>query len=224
MREVAEAALAHADAVIVIDDGSRDGTAARLEGLPVRVIRHEANRGKGARLAEGLDLAFAEGAEHVLALDADGQHDPADIPAFRALSGQGVFVLGDRSGDRAEMPALRRLSNDFGSFFITWACAQPVRDAQCGMRLYSRDGWRRVRLTPRAARGFVFETAVLMHASEAGVRFRQLPIAARYGVVTRPSHFRPLRDFAAIFGAVAGFLVSRGLRPKGLLTALRMLR
>lgn len=224
VRAVAEGALAHADAVVVIDDGSRDGTAERLAGLPVRVIRHQENLGKGARLVEGLELAFAEGADHVLTLDADGQHDPEDIPAFRARAEQGAFVLGDRSGDRAEMPAARRRANDFGSFFITWACAQEVRDAQCGMRLYSRDGWRRTRMSRRAARGFVFETAVLMHASEAGVRFHSVPIAARYGKVTRPSHFRPLRDFAAIFGAVAGFLATRGFRPTGLLTALRTLR
>ena len=102
IRAIVEGALAHVDHVLVVNDGSTDGTVAALEGLPVEIVDHDDNRGKGRRLAEGLDHAIALGAEAVLTLDADGQHDPEDIPAFIAAARKapGSLVIGDRFEDR----------------------------------------------------------------------------------------------------------------------------
>ena len=86
IRAVFEGTLEHVDRVLVISDGSTDGTVAALAGLPVEIVDHTENRGKGYRLAEGLDHAIANGAEAVLTLDADDQHDPDDIPAFIAAA------------------------------------------------------------------------------------------------------------------------------------------
>lgn len=223
IRAVAAATIPHVDAVVVLDDGSTDGTSEALAGLGVRVIRYEANAGKGARLAEGLALAFAEGAGAVITLDADGQHDPADIPTFRAASARhpGALVLGNRFGDIASMPRGRARAIRFGDFFIGWACERRVSDAQCGMRLYPHRFAEVVRMPPSAARHFVFETAALFHAAKAGIAFVDVPVDARYeGFLKRPSHYRPLRDTLRIVGAIASFLLAHRLQPRGLLIAL----
>ena len=227
IRGVVEGVLAHADRVLVISDGSTDGTVAQLCGLPVDIIEHRTNRGKGWRLAEGLDHAFADGADAVLTLDADGQHDPDDIPAFleAARAAPGALVVGDRSLDRAAMPAGRASSIGFGDFFIGWATGQRFRDAQCGMRLYPESLWRAVELPPAECQHFVFETAVLLRAAEAGFRFARVPVKARYaGYVQRPSHYRPALDTLRIAWAVMKFRVRRGLKPRGLLIASGLLR
>jgi len=224
IREVVEGALGHARRVLVISDGSTDGTVAALAGLPVEVIAHADNRGKGFRLAEGLDHAVASGAEAVLTMDADGQHDPADIPAFLAAAraAPDCLVIGDRSADRAAMPPGRAASIGFGDFFIGWACARRVRDAQCGMRLYPAALWRGIAVPNAERTHFVFETAVLLRAAEAGFGFVRVPVKARYGGhVQRRSHYRPLLDTLRIVWTVTRFLLARGLRPQGLLRSLR---
>lgn len=211
--------LPHVDRVWVVDDGSTDGTGEALTGLKVELIRHKENLGKGERLAEGLDRAFGAGAAMVVTLDADGQHDPALIPAFlaRAAEQPGALILGNRFGDTRAIPNGRARAIRFGNFFIGWACGWRIHDAQCGMRLYPAAFGRYVQVPAHRRRGFVFETAALMHAAEAGLPFAEVPIAARYaGFQHRPSHFRPIADFLAIFGTVTAFLLSRGLRLRGL--------
>ncbi|MEM1382642.1 MAG: glycosyltransferase family 2 protein [Pseudomonadota bacterium] len=223
IRAIAEAARPHVDGMIVIDDGSTDGTSEALAGLPIRLIRHSQNAGKGPRLAEGLAAAFAAGAAQVVTLDGDGQHDPGDIPAFRAAArgNPGALILGDRSAAMATMPQGRARSIRFGNLFIGWACGRPIADAQCGMRLYPRQVWQTLSVPRRHIRGFVYETAVLLYAAEAGAAFATVPIPARYaGFQKRPSHFRPVADFLLIAWAVTQFLVSRGFRVGGLLTVL----
>ncbi len=218
---------AHLPDVLVIDDGSSDATAELANAAGARVIRHRETRGKGPRLVEGIERALGEGASGVLTLDGDGQHDPAIIPAFLAAhrAHPGALVLGDRSGEREKIPKGRGRSIRIGNFFIGWGCARPLSDSQCGMRLYSAEGWRRVRVPERDIRGFVFETSVLLHAAEAGVPFATVPVPVHYAeVLKRKSHFRPVGDFLAIAGAIARFLVGRGFRPRGLLIALGLLR
>ncbi|MCI4662264.1 MAG: glycosyltransferase family 2 protein [Neomegalonema sp.] len=223
LREVVLATRRHIETVIVIDDGSSDGSAEAIADLDVRLIRETQNLGKGVRLAQGFDLAAREGFSHVLTLDADGQHDPEDIPAFAAKAAEHpeALILGDRSGDMAQMPARRKHGIRFGNFFIGWASRQPIQDAQCGMRVYPMALWQRLEIPKRRKQGFLFETAVLLYGAEAGARFVSVPVAARYeGFVQRPSHFHPIRDFLKLFGMVTRFLITRGLRPTGLLIAL----
>lgn len=227
IRAVVEGALAHADRIVVINDGSTDGTVAALAGLPVEIVDHAENRGKGFRLAEGIEQAVATGAEVVLTLDADGQHDPNDIPAFIAAARRapGCLVMGDRFDDRKSMPECRAVPIRFGDFFISWASGCRIRDAQCGMRLYPAALLRQVRLPAAERSHFVFETAILLHAAEAGFALVRVPIKARYeGFVLRRSHFRPIVDTLRIVRALARFLLARGLKPRGLLIALGALR
>ena len=78
--DIARRTLRHADVVIVVDDGSADGTADALAGLDVVVVRHARNLGKGASLADGIALALEQGVDAVATLDADGQHLPFFFP------------------------------------------------------------------------------------------------------------------------------------------------
>lgn len=227
IRAIVEGALAHVDHVLVVNDGSTDGTVAALEGLPVEIVDHDDNRGKGRRLAEGLDHAIALGAEAVLTLDADGQHDPEDIPAFiaAARTAPGSLVIGDRFENRASMPKSRAFSIGLGDFFISWATGRRFRDGQCGMRLYPAVLWHQTSVPEAERSHFVFETAILLRAADAGFDFVRVPIRARYqGFVQRPSHFRPVIDTLRIIRTISGFLVRRGLKPRGLLIALGVLR
>jgi glycosyltransferase involved in cell wall biosynthesis len=124
--------------VLVVDDGSDDDTAARAEAAEARVMRQSPNQGKGAALRAGFRLALSEGCEAVLTLDADGQHDPAEIPSFleKFAARQIDLLVGER--DFSQMPLIRRIANTFSRWSFSWAVGQGVRDNQSGYRLISR--------------------------------------------------------------------------------------
>ena len=131
------------------------------------------------------------------------------------------MIIGERSENREEMPTYRAMSIAFGDFFISIAAGCRVRDAQCGMRIYPASLWRQIDVPDHETGHFVFETAVLLHAGQAGVPFRRVPIAARYaGVVQRPSHYRPVRDTVRIVGVVTRHVLGQWFgRRNGLVGA-----
>ena len=105
LRRVVEGVLAQrtpeADAVLVVDDGSTDAGTESLEGLPVMIVRHSQNQGKGRAILTAAREAAARGYTHILTLDADGQHDPADIPALLEKHGEhpAAIIVGARRFD-----------------------------------------------------------------------------------------------------------------------------
>src|SRR5215203_3056560 len=107
--------------VVVVDDGSSDESAAVAEAAGATVIRQVPNAGKGAALRAGFRHALADGAEAVVTLDADGQHDPAETPAFLAAfrERRPGLIVGRR--DFSEMPPVRRLSNVVGGAAVSLA-------------------------------------------------------------------------------------------------------
>ncbi|MDX1431839.1 MAG: glycosyltransferase family 2 protein [Gammaproteobacteria bacterium] len=213
----------HVRWVIVVDDGSTDGTAAALAGLPVRVLANGRNLGKGASLLRGFEHALALGADAVVTLDADGQHLPEDIPRLLAASAHrpGDIVIGARLHHRERMPRLRRFGNAMADFWISWACGYPVRDTQSGMRLYP--GAALARVCPRRARGFVLESELLIEAARTGCYASCIGIDTIYGSAPRRSHYRTMHDTLAIVAMVAAKLARRGLYPLGLLRSLGLL-
>jgi glycosyltransferase involved in cell wall biosynthesis len=222
IRAVAEAALRQASRIIVVDDGSVDGTAARLAGLPVVVLRNASTLGKAASLWRGMEHALAHGVDAVITLDGDGQHDPADIArliaAYRQSSAR--IVIGARLSDRHKIPAYRYLANRFANFWIAWAAGYPIEDSQSGFRLYPASLLRRVRVAHGRGAGFVFESEILIEASRLGVASVAVPVAAIYPNSARPSHFRPVVDILRITRMVAWKLLSRGLHLRGLVDSL----
>jgi glycosyltransferase involved in cell wall biosynthesis len=218
IREVAARARAHVETVIVIDDGSHDGTAAQLRGLDVEVLRHETNRGKAATLWTGFERALALGADAIVTLDGDGQHGPEDIPrllAAHALHPDRI-VVGTRLHDRANFPARRYYANCFARFWISWAAGYPIADTQTGFRVYPARLFEVVKHADFRAEGFVFESEVLIVAAQRGIGGVGVPIPGIYPKTARPSHFRPVADIARIVVMVAGHLARRGFYPAGL--------
>ena len=217
IRDVVEGALAHCDRVIVIDDGSDDGTAEAVADLPITVLRHARRMGKGAGLRSGFAEALQRGFAAVVTMDGDGQHSADDIPRLLAAANRrrGWIVIGARLRKRANQPLYRRLANEFGDWGIAWGTGYQVADSQSGQRLYPAD------VCALACAGipgedFVFEAQVVMSAAqELGTRCVSVPIEARYNTVHaapdfRPSHFRPLRDLWRITSHIVLQCLRRG--------------
>ncbi|MEP6769183.1 MAG: glycosyltransferase family 2 protein [Acidobacteriota bacterium] len=190
--------LAHVPAVLVVDDGSADRTSAEAARAGARVLRLEANAGKGSAIRAGLADILASDATHVAFVDADGQHDPADLPALLAAAREGDdFVIGSRMGDPGAIPAVRYRTNEIGSRILSRMTGFEVQDGQSGYRVISADVLRPMRLS---ARRYIIETEILLKAAPRLERLRQVPVRAVYG---GPSHYRWFRDTWIIsWGAV----------------------
>ena len=177
--------------VVVIDDGSTDGSGAAAALAGAKVITHAVNQGKGKALNTGFDYAVQRGVDAAITLDADGQHDPDEIPtfieAFRA--GKGDLIIGQRRFD--QMPAKSQFGNRVGTFLLGIAMGRPVPDNQSGYRLLSRDVLAKIR--PSSTR-FEAEVEILLRAQIAGFRLAWVPIKTIYN--DKKSHFRPLHDSA----------------------------
>ena len=217
--DVAARAAAVAKTVIVVDDGSTDGTHERLAGLPVTLLRNERNLGKGASLWRGMQHALALGVDGVVTLDGDGQHAPEDVPRLVrvARAHPDDIVIGARLIGRETSPRERRMANRVADFFIGWAAGQPLDDSQSGFRVYPASLVRRLDVRHG---GFVFESEALIAAGRLGVRCRSVAIAAVYPKDARPSHFRPVADIARISRMILWQLARRGLYPAGLYRSL----
>jgi glycosyltransferase involved in cell wall biosynthesis len=175
--------------VVVIDDGSSDGTGAAAALVGAKVLAHATNRGKGVALNTGFAYAIQRDVAAAITLDADGQHDPAEIPLFinAFQGGAGDIIIGQRTF--AKMPVVRRAANRTGTWLLSRAMGQPVPDNQSGYRLLSRDVMRTIR--PSSAR-FEAEVEILLRAQLAGFRVGWVPIKTIYG--DEVSHFNPVRD------------------------------
>jgi glycosyltransferase involved in cell wall biosynthesis len=175
--------------VIVVDDGSSDDTAARAREAGAIVIEQRPNQGKGAALRMGFRRAIAAGYDAVLTLDADGQHDPTEIPRFLealAVEPPPDLVIGRRNF-RA-MPPIRRLSNELGGRAFSWAVGRPIPDNQSGYRLVSR---RLMEATLASDEGgFEFEVEMITTCIRLGGMIAWVPIRTIYA--GEPSHIRPL--------------------------------
>ena len=217
--DLAERALAFSRHVIVVDDGSSDGTAELLSELPVTVLRNGATQGKGASLVAGFREALTREVWAVATLDGDGQHRPEDLPKFLALARQekDKIIIGSRLADKAEFPAERYRANRFADFWVSWASGHLIEDSQSGFRLYPRQVLESVRARADRHHGFVFESEILINAARKGYGSAAVSIPALYhGATQRKSHFRPVADILRIVYMVAGKLLSRWMYPQGL--------
>jgi glycosyltransferase involved in cell wall biosynthesis len=185
---VIQGALTHLP-VLVVDDGSRDDTAALSAQAGAQVLRQIPNQGKGAALKAGFRQALSQGYDAILTLDADGQHDPAEIPAFLAANRQAPADLLVGARDFSQMPLPRRLANSSGQALFSWAVGQPIRDNQSGYRLVSR------RLAEASLQaqmgGFEFEVEMIVLCIQRGYRLGWVPIRTIYA--GQSSHIDPLR-------------------------------
>ncbi len=222
IRDVAGAALAYVSLVIVVDDGSQDGTAEALSGLDVVVLRNATNCGKGTSLKRGMACAVQRGATAIVTMDGDGQHMPQDAQRLldMAQDHPDDIIIGARLIDMDAFPRRRYYANQVANFFISWAAGYAIEDSQSGFRLYPARLLRQPRIAKIHAPGFAFESEVLIEAVRLGYESKPVAIAAVYGKEKRASHFRPVMDIVRITRMVAWKLISRGLYLNGLYRAL----
>jgi glycosyltransferase involved in cell wall biosynthesis len=182
----------HVSHVLVVDDGSTDGTGVLASDAGAEVVRHPSNRGKGAAIRSGLSAIEARPFSHVLFLDGDMQHAPDDAPRLidAARLGKGDFILGERPFDRRTTPRARYYTNTISSWVISRCfIGQRVADAQSGFRLIDTQLLRRVTLS---GRGYEIETEMLIKLARRGARIARVPIGIHYHAAA--SKLRPLRD------------------------------
>lgn len=182
--------------VLVVDDGSDDGTSRIAEAEGAAVIRHDINLGKGESLTDGYRYAAKQGYDAIVTLDADGQHDPRDVLRFfDAYNRTGIPVLiGNRTQDRRRMPVVRRITNRVMSYMLNRRMQQYVPDTQNGFRLYQTDV---VLMVIPETKGFAAESEILLKLDGIDIRMGSVPVAAVYG--DERSHIRPIHDTRLFF-------------------------
>ena len=184
--------------VVVVDDGSTDETAELAEAAGATVLRQVPNQGKGAALKRGFRWAIDNGADAVLMLDADGQHDPAEIPKFLNMyaTNRSDLIIGYRNF--SEMPFKRKVANTIGRASISWAMGQKILDNQSGYRLVSRRLMEATLESDEA--GFEFEVDMVVLCIRRGMRLDWVPIRTIYA--GEGSHIKPWHHVKNFFRVV----------------------
>ena len=186
--KVVRGAITHLP-VLVIDDGSSDATSQVSENVGATILRQTTNQGKGVALRSGFQYAIKRGYQAVLTLDADGQHDPEEIPAFLKTfqANQADLIIGER--DFSQIPPVRRLANTMGRWSFSWAVGQPINDNQSGYRLISKRMMEAMLKSSES--GFEFEVEMIVVCIQRGYVLDWVPIRTIY--CEEGSHIHPLR-------------------------------
>ena len=184
--------------VIAVNDGSTDATLAALRASGATVIDQQPNQGKGAALKRGYRAAMESGASAVIQLDADGQHDPAEIPGFvrKFRETRADLIIGERQF--RQMPLVRRASNTIGRAAFSWAMGRRINDNQSGYRLLGRRLMEAVLASDES--GYEFEMDQIVIAVKRGWRIEGVPIRTIYG--EEKSNIRPLQHVVHFFRMV----------------------
>ena len=215
--------------VLVVDDGSTDGTGTAAEAAGATVMRHESPRGVGAAFGTALRFAVDSGADLMVSIDADGQFDPADIAALIEPVRTGVadFASASRFADPTlspRMPIMKRWGNQMMSRIVSRLTGQTFHDVSCGMRCYSR----RAALSLNPIGRFTYTQEVFLNLAFKQLRIAEVPVVVRgerefgrsrvagnlwsYALNTSGIIFRCYRDYRPMifFGAIAGVLGAVG--------------
>lgn len=182
--KVVLAAKAFVDEVIVVDDGSTDSTGQIAGALGAKVIRHSRNMGKGEAMRSLFSACRDLGADFMVTLDGDGQHEPAEIPLLvdPLKRNEADIVIGARFHDgNTGIPAHRRVGNKL----LNAVTISGVSDTQSGFRAYSRKAVQALRPSES---GMGVDSEILMDASKNGLRIMEVPVSVKYGIGKTSTH------------------------------------
>jgi glycosyltransferase involved in cell wall biosynthesis len=196
---VALLAREHVDEVLVIDDGSRDGTADVARETGASVISHERNKGKGAAVKSALHYAAANGFDALVLLDGDGQHEPDQIPQLLQpiQDGTADIVIGSR--EIKQMPRYRRVGRLVLDY--TTAAGTMTRDSQSGFRALSRKAVEALLSKNLQANGFSIESEMILAARDLQLSIAEVPITCTYDV-EKPSTKNPVSHGMGVLGTI----------------------
>jgi glycosyltransferase involved in cell wall biosynthesis len=201
--EVPEAA--EGERLLVVDDGSRDGTGKLARSLGCTVVAHGENRGKGAALRTGLATARALGFDVALTVDADGQHPATSARTILYASyDRAALVLAVRDLLASGAPKKNQMSNRISNFFLSFFSGKALADTQCGLRRYPVEAT--LALGGKAP-GYAYESELLLRAVAAGMPIVEVPVPVYYPPEDlRVTHFDGVRDPARIVVTVVSTL------------------
>jgi glycosyltransferase involved in cell wall biosynthesis len=182
----------HIDTVVV-DDGSIDHTENVAMQYGAYLLKHSSNLGKGAALRTGFQYILQKGYEIVVTLDADGQHDPSEIPSLLRIfqSVKPDILIASRAEEFEKMSFLRRFWNRLGTRAVARLCHADITDSQSGFRLMRADVLKAVGLSTS---GFETELELLIKSCKKNFTVLSVPIKTLRVDGTESSHFKPVAD------------------------------
>ena len=182
--------------VVVVDDGSSDGTGLTAQSKGAHVITIAQRGGKGNAMHKGFDHIVSQGYDALIVMDGDGQHSVDDVPAFieRYKATQASVINGNRMANNKNMPFVRRVTNRLMSWMVSRICVQRIDDTQCGFRLISCSVLRAIKLT---STNFEIETEILIKASKKGFKIDSVPVQTIYQ--DEQSKIHPVKDTIRFF-------------------------
>ena len=166
----------YVEGIVVVDDGSRDKTRHAAEQANAIVLSHAINLGKGAALKTGCDFAVKKGAKFIVALDADAQHNPGNIPRFIEKLKNNDIVFGYRKAS-SKMPLVLRFGNWFISIVVNVLYGIRLNDTQCGFRAFSKEAYKKIRWN---AGDYSMESEMISRAGKQRLKYVQIPIETIY--------------------------------------------
>jgi len=204
--EVVRSIHARGFKVVVVDDGSKDTTAAEAEAAGATVLQHLSNQGKGVALQTAYRHVRQQGFSGLITMDGDGQHDPDDVPVLLAVARTtgAPVVVGNRMTNSAAMPLIRRLTNRGMSALLSLLMRQAVPDTQCGFRYYRLDVL--PAKLPLASR-YAAESELLLDLAARGIPIASAPVRTIYG--SEKSKINPVVDALRFFGMILRYAVRR---------------
>ncbi|HLW31297.1 MAG TPA: DUF2062 domain-containing protein [Aequorivita sp.] len=225
LQGVVEGVLEYTDQLILVNDGSTDGTLEVLAKFPqILKIDIPKNRGKGNALRQGFEMAVDLGYDFAITLDSDGQHFPEDIPSFiTALENEenkNVLFIGARNMAQEGVPRKSSFGNKFSNFWFWVETGIRLTDTQSGFRMYPLGAMKDLKFHTNK---FEFEIETIVKSAWAGIEVKNIPVRVHYDMEDRISHFRPFRDFTriSILNTWFVFLAFFYIKPRNLYRRLK---
>jgi glycosyltransferase involved in cell wall biosynthesis len=215
LKKVIDGVLKITNDVIIVNDGSTDGTKDILTGYSeLNQIHFDKNIGKGFALRKGFKKALELGYSHAITIDSDGQHYPEDIELFLEFMKDQpeTLVIGSRNMNQEGVPNKSSFGNKFSNFWFWFETGISLKDTQSGFRLYPIQKMSKSWYTKK----FEFEIEVIVRSAWKGIDVCNIPIQIKYDAEERVSHFRPFKDFSriSVLNTVLVFIAIFYIKPR----------